>query len=235
MKTPDLSKLDLSAVDAAGATLRLEDYRVEALLSLGGRLSANGFALPQPTLGSLPLFEAVESPIVQGFQDAKPEDLAIATTILLLQDKAVGPVLDFVLSGDRDALARAAWSYLAASEIGPDQVLAAAPTMRKYGEYIFNGFAMIPSAPGAGHSKNSMLFDSEWIARTIVRMRAATGAAEREILWEMPLSLAGFVIAVLAADAGKTISRPIDIKAATAEALRQLRAKDAGKPAKKEA
>jgi len=212
---------DLGKINAASEMLTLDDYRVEAMLALGGNLAGEGLAIPQPTLGCLPLFEAIDSPFLCARAFA-PADLAIAAAILCLREVAVGLVLDSLLSGSQDALSKSAWAYLASIDATPDQVRAAEPTIRKYRDYIYNGFAMLPDKGGV-QAVAKMRCNAEWIARVCVRLHAATGASSQEILWQMPLTFAGFATAVKVEDAGDAIARPRDWNAVKAETERQVR------------
>jgi len=216
-------ELDFLKIAEAGELLSLDDYRVEAMLALDASFAGEGLAIPQPTPGCLPLFEALDSPFLSASREYSAQDMALAATLLCLREKAVGLVLDAILSKSQEGLLERAWTYLAAQGATKEQVLASAPVLRKYASYIYNGFGMLPES-GAQEPKK-MRFDSEWIARLCVRLHAATGARPFEILWRMPLTFAGFATAIIVDDDGKTIARPRNWDAIGEETRRQMEKK----------
>jgi len=215
--------IDLAKIDAAFGGPTREGLRQEVLFALGAEYVYEGMTLPQPTAGTLALLDCIDSPIVCG-GEITDADVSAAVLILARGKAALGAVMDHAVFG-RSINYFAEIFVAGYPEYMPD---VARHILGQFFDIGLGGFRMLPKGADAD-SKPPMVFTAEWLTAYVAACREVTGYDADRVIWEMPVCLGGFCLAVMAKKSGvKNVDRPRDDAAGLAELRRQMEADNVG-------
>jgi hypothetical protein len=207
--------MDWAKVDSVAGGLTLDEFRVEALMALGGEYTYNELVLPNPCAGNLILLEILNSPFVKG-GDITDYHIDEAVFVISLGQDVVGAVFDQqIFSSELAERVNDFVSSIPAYDRGAMKVF-----LGTYFKYAFNGFDMLPKGDGLD---KKMIFDTEWLATYVSICTKVTGYNADRVVWKMPVVFGGFCIARYLKENGeKGIERPQDWKAIFKELKRQM-------------
>jgi len=185
--------IDYSDNLAAAEAALYSEYSEEAiaqetLLALGAPLMLGKEKILPLTAGSLAILRRLQSPIVT-CKEADPAAGYLFYYVIQQREK----IIDYISDPDDEKLLSAAAKFAENTEIAPSWIVSLA---RNYYKIQFSGFDMLP-ATGAGDplKHSAFQYDSAWIANLITKISTITNDNSHDILWNIPFSRHGFIIA----------------------------------------
>ena len=156
----------------------------ELLAALGGNCEIGGKCVfPPPPPGVIALLSIIESPYLYPDKPLTPEAVEAALHVLIYGREAFDMIRD--LDGELAAAARETFElldlgYTAASK-GVDDAVSQA----------FNAFGMIR---GAVSTDEKRYYDAYWLAGICAQVADVGNLPLHEIIWDLPMVMAGFLI-----------------------------------------
>jgi hypothetical protein len=216
----------MASVPANYIRWKEQDYDGEIFAALAIPVVIAGHTFRPPSVGVFALLEILDSKIVSDFEGAAIIDFYRAAYVMIFRENCAASVMQWKREGGAELFSGPAknwhqWDkdvcdYFANTDFRPSDFIEFRKLLMGA---TFAGYEMIPDNGPSSH--RPYLFGADTIAQ-ICRNLSGMGITMREMIWEAPLCLCGFISASAAKENGtKGVGRPKDpesIKSQIAEA-----------------